>query len=103
MPEVVFCILMALLEYDSEASVHEMSAASGYDVGKYMKVVTRMMVLGWVVKPWNGRWSITERGKIAVAIEVGCRARSAASGTRRKKSQVRQFMYGDGTEIVPAG
>lgn len=93
MPGVAFCILIALLEYD-EASVHQMSASSGYDVGKYIKVVNRMIMLGWVLKVWNGRWSITERGKIVAAIEVGRRSRSVrsrAKGEKMKKMTVRRF------------
>jgi hypothetical protein len=108
-PEIVFCVLMALLEYDT-ASMRDMSLATGYDVGKYSVVVRRMTELGWLVKPWNGGWRITERGKIGLAIEVGRRARKMRSGGRRQRAiAVRKFLvmenviscsYNDGSDHV---
>jgi len=87
MPEFVFYILMALTEQD-EMSVHELSAASGYNLGmegwvrSHWKTMRRMLALGLIRKPWNGRWMITERGKIALAIAVGRRSRRRALGLR---------------------
>lgn len=77
MPEVVFCILMALLE-NSESSSAQISAASGYQFDKYQRVAAHMVSLGWMRKPWNGKWQITERGKIVLAIEVGRRTKLRA-------------------------
>lgn len=87
MPEFVFCMLMALTEMD-EMSVHELAAATGYSLGAeglgggHWKAMQRMMEVGLVRKPWKGRWMITERGKIALAIEVGRRTRRLSQGKR---------------------
>ena len=94
MPEAAFCILMALVEYVGYASTHQISAASGYDVTRYWYMIKRLEDRGCVFKPFNGGWIITERGKIAVAIEVGRRARAVSSGVPRKRTQAREFMLG---------
>lgn len=91
MPEVAFCILIGLLEY-REASVHEMSAASGYDVGKYSMILARLVALGWLTKPWNGRWAISERGRLVSALEAARRQRDMRRGRRSRRITVRKFM-----------
>lgn len=107
MPEVVFAILLALCE--GEMDRYEISAATGYADG-YMGLVSQGMVeRGWVGshycsssdrvrKSGGGRkagskWWITERGKIAVAIEVGRRAKERACGVRRDRPLVSSFRY----------
>jgi hypothetical protein len=100
MPEVAFCILIALLEHD-EATARQMSVATGYDVGKYMRPITQMMLLGWVVKPWNGVWKITERGKIVLAIETGRRSRRRRSGLPWKRFTLRKFLEMETSHVSP--
>jgi hypothetical protein len=82
MPEVVFCYLMAMVKLDRDARAQEISEVAGYSSTGFQGVFQPMERRGWVVRPLVNRYMITERGKIALAIEVGRRARGMKSPTR---------------------
>lgn len=84
MPEIAFCVLMGLLEFE-EASEFQISVASGYSPkgnqssGLY-RTLRALVRMEFVRRPWAGKWAITERGKIALAIEVGRRTKQRHAG-----------------------
>lgn len=92
MPDFVFCILMALTEYDI-ATPAQIVAASGYNcfnshgqrTGRCHTAMQQMIKLGLIGRPWHGVWMITEKGKIALAIEVGKRSRARAKRVPRPR------------------
>jgi hypothetical protein len=85
MPPAVFSILMALVEYGGSASRAEIEAASGYGANYTSQLMWGLRNRGWTwsVKGRRGSAiSITELGKIALAIEVGRRSKMIAQGRR---------------------
>lgn len=92
MPQAAFCILLAMLEYGEEASACEMSVSSGYDTEKYSRLINKMVLLGWLSRPWCGRWMLTERGKIVAAIESARRTRRVKLGRPAHTVTLRQFL-----------
>jgi hypothetical protein len=95
MPEVIFCVMMALTEFQ-QASREQIIAASGYAWGSFDAVFPKMMEIGYIRKPWNGRWQITERGKIALAIEVGRRTKQRARMHKgRQRYSLKSFMLSE--------
>lgn len=84
MPETVFSILGALILIGGHGDSHQIAEASGYEIGSYMRFSGTMKRLGWIERR-AGLIHITERGKIAHAIEVG--RRTKIRGQRRYKAQ----------------
>jgi hypothetical protein len=91
---------MSLLEYE-DATKWQLEASSGYVISKYQRALDLLVSLEWVRKPWNGRWGITERGKIALAIEVGRRTKQRGRASFRP-IKMKAFMD-HGTEASQAG
>ena len=85
MPDYILAILLAVVEYgDGGATLTEIIVASGYLSGTVYRAAPGLLDRGWIARPSYGRrWFATERGKIAVAIEVGRRAKAVA-GHRMK-------------------
>ncbi len=77
---MALAILGALIEIDRPATIAEIIAASGYEEGSVRRVVIPLRRWGLVDKPFLGRYIIAERGKIALAIEVGRRTKSRGRG-----------------------
>ena len=75
MSEVVFCILMALIEYQGTAHFSDIECASGFTSDSFYGQARRLLSRGWISHPYYGCWMITERGKIALAVEVGRRTK----------------------------
>lgn len=50
-----------------------------------------MVRYGLMRRIFNGVFEITERGKIALAIEVGCRTKSRARGLRAETQSFKSF------------
>lgn len=94
--EAAFCFLSALVMHGGEADAAQISEASGYAFERYQVVSNKMIANCLLRKPWAGRWQITERGKIALAIETGRRTKRrllgvVASATVPKRAK---FAYG---------
>lgn len=93
MSEIVFCILMALVRCGGLAPLWEVEDVSGYDIsGKNFRAIKILKELGLIEhyryrRP--GSLVITEKGKIALAIEVGKRTRQYwhKQQERRKQKQ----------------
>lgn len=108
LPEAVFATLMALSEGDMDT--FEIEAASGFS-RNYLGVFSQgMKSRGWIGYHYSrgpnnkygdrkaGKWWITERGKIVLAIECGRRTKSRAKGIRpgyKGATPVRDYRYGD--------
>jgi DNA-binding IclR family transcriptional regulator len=83
-PDMAMAILGALVELGKPASLSEIIAASGYEYGSFYRAAGPIMRHGWMRKPFNGRYEITERGKIALAIEIGRRTKARSLGYGRR-------------------
>lgn len=75
MPEVLFCIMKALIEGGDFLKVEQISAYSGYEIGTIRRAIPVMLGLNWVVRPQPGIYALAERGKMALAIQVGRKSR----------------------------
>jgi hypothetical protein len=71
----MFCVLMALVKCDGKAGVYTLDEESGYSRTTIIKHCKALIERGWIVRFHHGPWYITERGKIALAIEVGRRSK----------------------------
>jgi hypothetical protein len=92
MPHAVFCMLMAIVECGGFASIHQIMAASGYEQSYISTFKMKLVQRGWMDNPTRSIYAITERGKIALAIEVGIRARAAANGHHRKRVIIKDYL-----------
>jgi hypothetical protein len=92
MPNVVFCVLMALVKDGGIANIYQLVAGSGYEHSYVWTIMSGLRERCWVYKPTWHSYGITERGKIALAIEVGIRARAAARGNHRKRVSVKGYV-----------
>jgi hypothetical protein len=92
MPHAIFCMLMAIVECGGFASIHQIMAASGYEKSYVSTFKAKLMQRGWMYMPNSRLFGITERGKIALAIEVGIRARAAANGHHRKRVIIKEYL-----------
>ncbi len=90
MPDAVLAILMALVNMGGTGSRHEVGVVSGYE-GSLDYIPARLFERGWIVGRYMRKWQITERGKIAVAIEMGRRSRARALGYRASTPPVSDY------------
>lgn len=80
MREVTFCILMALVQLGGLAEGAALIRRAGYTRSKFRVVAwPQIRAYQWALKARSGRYEITERGKIALAIEVGRRTKRRAA------------------------
>lgn len=80
MREVTFCILMALVQLGGLADVGALIRRAGYTRSKFQVLAWPVIRANqWAHKVQAGRYEITERGKIALAIEVGRRTKRRAA------------------------
>jgi DNA-binding IclR family transcriptional regulator len=91
MPHLVFAILGALVERDGLGRVVQIMAASGYELTSVQRAIIPMVKQGWVARPFQGLWILTERGKIAFAIETGRRTKARARGEHYAAQPYRDF------------
>lgn len=70
MPQIVFDIIATLLQMQGEGSMVQIEDQSGYRANNIFQYTGRMQRAGWIEKRHH-RWFLTERGKIAHAIETG--------------------------------
>jgi hypothetical protein len=92
MPHVVFCVLMSIVSYGGFAAIHQIAAISGYEPSYILAVMVGMKKREWVYKPSSQLFAIGERGKIALAIEVGIRRRASAHRTFRRRVPIKGFV-----------
>ena len=83
MPEAVFCILRAMTLIGDISHRKEIANAAGYETLTFVRYASSMIRAGFIVKPFAGKFAITEKGKIALAIEMGRRSKFAYNGLRR--------------------
>jgi DNA-binding IclR family transcriptional regulator len=93
LPEAIFATLTALVELmDRPASSHDIAAASGFSGNYLYRMSCRLESLGWVAA-LPGRWWITERGKIVLAIERGRRSKAIyATGKVRNPPPIKAYL-----------
>lgn len=89
MPECVFSIISAILLAGNGCTRTNIVAYSGYEEGSIRRFRRTMSRAGWLSKNAN-LWFVTERGKIAHAIETGRRTK-AAGRYRYRPQTVRAF------------
>lgn len=89
MPDAVLAILMALINLGDAGTRYQIIAESGYDSHNY--IMPRLLERNWILQPFVGLWIITERGKIAVAIEVGRRTKARFNGVDPVRPGVDSF------------
>jgi len=75
MPDVVFAILGALVRLGRADRAWSIAEVSGYSSNYFARVKPDLLMLGWIERPFSMNYRITERGKIALAIETGRRTR----------------------------
>ena len=73
-------VLESLRNCDGEADHYEIEAESGYDNTTVFYSLKRLETISLVIKPRpRGKWILTERGKIALALVAGSRWRQRRS------------------------
>lgn len=82
MPDTVFVILGALVACDGHAKAGVVADAAGYSSVSLFIVRGAAVSAGLIATPGghDATWYITERGKIAYALESGRRVRCVARG-----------------------
>lgn len=75
MPDVIFAILLVLSRQTTMISFTEVADQTGYVDGHVSKYTGVLRRLGLVDMRHQVGWWITDRGRIAIALEVGRRAR----------------------------
>lgn len=91
LPDVIYCVLAAIIECGGEASETQITVVSGYSKGTFGGLKHMMQGAGLLAGALRYGWIITERGKIALAIEMGQRARARSAGRQRKAMSIRKF------------
>jgi len=95
MPDCILAIMLGILEFETTgAKLHQIAAASGYEPGTAHRLQLPLIRRGWAVRlDFANRWWVTERGKIAVAIEIGRRSRARAENRmgNYRRSRIRDF------------
>ena len=81
MPDVVFAILGALVRCNGWASVAMIVEVSGYSRQTFEAARPGLMRRSWTGRS-GGELYITERGKLALAIETGRRTKRRGQRTR---------------------
>lgn len=76
----VAAVLEALVALGGAGSRYQIRAYSGYD-SEHCTAMLR--ALGWIETPHVGMFVITERGKIALAIDMGRKSRAVTEGRIR--------------------
>ena len=92
MTEMAFCILMALTRV-KQAGYHTIAEISGYSRQGMHNILPYLIQRGCVRKPCHGQFQITERGKIALAIEVGKRTRARAERHAKRRETAAREMW----------
>lgn len=91
MPKFVYALLMTMARetpMDGWWTMAAACAAVDYHPSMFKKCIAGIVDRGWISRPVSyGRFQITERGKIAVAIECGRRRRLG----RRAETPFRDF------------
>jgi hypothetical protein len=85
LPNATMAALRAIIEHGGFASRYQIQAASRYELLSSDRVLFTIQKYGWVYRPYNGFWAITERGKLVLAIEIG----------RRTKDRCRRNEYAE--------
>jgi DNA-binding IclR family transcriptional regulator len=93
LPEAIFATLTALVELmDRPASRHDIAALTGLCKSYLHRMRYRLESLGWIAV-LTGRWWITERGKIVLAIERGRRSKAIyATGKVRNPPPIKAYL-----------
>ena len=92
MTEMAFCVLMALTRV-AQARYQEIAEISGYSRQGMHNLLPYLIQRGCVHKPCHGQFQITERGKIALAIEVGKRTRVRAERHGKRLAAAAREMW----------
>lgn len=72
MPVAMYCLLGAMLRDPDKAWRRgDIAVEAGYAVSSLFRYMKALELMGWVERPFVNRYMITERGKIAFAIEIG--------------------------------
>lgn len=83
MPHMMFCMLMAILRLGGHAAAHDLIEVSGYQAASLGGTIRTAKDLGWIERR-SGLYWLTERGKIALAIEEGRQTSARARGVKHK-------------------
>jgi hypothetical protein len=86
LPEIVFDFLETLIRLGGSGNIYDVAAVSGYTTSTFKRLSSAIQARGWMMLPFATKhkalYVITERGKIAHAIEVGRRTKARALGRR---------------------
>lgn len=75
MPEIFFCVLGALIKMEGSGDNRTIAAYSGYEEETVRRALRQLITAGLVERVQQGIYMISERGKIAQAIQVGRKRR----------------------------
>jgi hypothetical protein len=86
MPRIVYVLLKSCINADDGrgATAYQIAAYSGYHIHNWYHYRVAMQNHGLVRRVHMGRHSVTEKGKIAVALTDGMQRRALAQGRRFK-------------------
>lgn len=83
MPRAMYCLLGAMLrEPDKAWRRADIAIDAGYAVSSLFRYMRALELMGWVSRPFVNQYMITERGKIAFAIETGRMTRLRGQGLK---------------------
>lgn len=86
MPDAVFAILGALVRLERESRAWEIADVAGYSINYFARIKFVLFDRGWIERPFAMSYRITERGKIALAIETGRRTKRRGCRSPQFKS-----------------
>jgi hypothetical protein len=83
MPHMMFCMLAAILRLGGHAEAYDVIELSGYPMQSLASQIRTAKDLGWIERR-SGLYWLTERGKIALAIEEGRQSSARARGQKHR-------------------
>lgn len=90
LPDVVIAILGAVVALENGDAI-EISDVSGYEISYFYRAAPPLLQRGWIFRPFHGKYQMTERGKIVLAIEIGRRTKARNAGYKNKCQSFDKF------------
>jgi DNA-binding IclR family transcriptional regulator len=101
MCRAVYVLLKATARADEGrgATTYQIAAHSGYDSHTVYSFYAEMRAQGLIVRVMHGRYRVTEKGKLAVALTDGMQSRAVARGLRFKFGMTVDWFQKRGEEV----
>ena len=72
MPVAMYCILAAMMtDSDGDWTRADIAIDAGYAISSLFRYMKALEHMGWIDRPFANRYRLTERGKIAFAVQTG--------------------------------